>query len=216
MSSANTLKDIYIEELRDLWSANDQMQRVTQSLSDKASDTKLKGLLVRSVSVIGQHTATLRSILEARGGSVGKDHCKGMEGLVAEAKKHAIQDEVDSQIRDIVIIAQYQRMSHYGLAGFGTAAAYANALGMSDDAAKLRSIASDIYKADEYTSKLAAGSEQMAAAKTDGGKGRLFRDERAVPKGGTVGRTEPDLSKEHNTELAVEAGHQGLRPEHKP
>ena len=38
MSSANTLKDVYIEELRDLWSANDQMQRVMQSLSDKASD----------------------------------------------------------------------------------------------------------------------------------------------------------------------------------
>ena len=151
MPSASTLKDVYIEELRDLWSANDQMQRVMQSLSDKASDTTLKELLARSVGGIGQHTASLKSILEAQGGNVGKDHCKGMEGLVAEAKKHALEGEFDGQLRDIVIIAQYQRMSHYGLAGFGTAAAYAHALGMKDDVAKLKSIASDIYKADEYT-----------------------------------------------------------------
>ncbi|MBV8891393.1 MAG: ferritin-like domain-containing protein [Acidobacteria bacterium] len=216
MSSASTLKDVYVEELRDLWSANDQMQRIMQSLSDKASDPKLKELLTRSVSVIGQHTAALRSILEAQGGNVGKDHCKGMEGLVAEAKKHALDGEFDSQLQDIVIIAQYQRMSHYGLAGFGTAAAYANALGMNDDAAKLKSIASDIYKADEYTSRLAERSEQATAAKTSSGQGGLSGDERRSESGGTVGRTEPDQSKEHNTEIAVEAGHEGLHPEDKP
>jgi ferritin-like metal-binding protein YciE len=215
MSSASTLKDVYIEELRDLWSANDQMQRVMQSLSDKASDAKLKELLARSASVIGQHTATLKSILETQDGNVGKDHCKGMEGLVAEAKKHALEGEFDSQLRDIVIIAQYQRMSHYGLAGFGTAAAYANALGMKGDAAKLKSIASDIYKADEYTSKLAERSEQ-AAAKTSGGHSGFSWDERRSQRGGTVGRTEPDQSKEHNTEVAIEAGREGLHSEDKP
>ncbi|HJU16783.1 MAG TPA: DUF892 family protein [Stellaceae bacterium] len=210
MPSANTLKDVYIEEMRDLWSANDQMQRVMQSLSDKASDSRLKEMLVQSVSGIGQHTATLKSILEAQGGNIGKDHCKGMEGLVAEAKKHAIEAEMDGQLRDIVIIAQYQRMSHYGLAGFGTAAAYANALGIKDDAAKLKSIASDIYKADEYTSKLAERSEQ-AAAKTRSGQGDLSRGERSVASGGTVGHTASgqNYDKEHNTEIAVEAGRRG-------
>jgi Domain of unknown function (DUF892) len=138
-----------------------------------------------------------------------------MEGLVAEAKKHALEGEFDGQLRDIVIIAQYQRMSHYGLAGFGTAAAYANALGMNDDAAKLKSIASDIYKADEYTSKLAERSEQ-AAAQTGGGQGGVSWDERRSESGGTVGRTEPDQSKEHNTEVAVEAGREGPHPEDKP
>jgi ferritin-like metal-binding protein YciE len=163
MSSADSLKDVYIEEMRDLWSANDQMQRVMQSLSEKASDSKLKEMLAQSVGGIGRHTAALKSILEAQGGNVGKDHCKGMEGLVAEAKKHAIEAEFEGRLRDIVIIAQYQRMSHYGLAGFGTAAAYAGALGLKDDAAKPKAIASDIYKADEYTSKLAERSEQAAA-----------------------------------------------------
>lgn len=163
MSSASSLKDVYIEEMRDLWSANDQMQRVMQSLSEAASDNQLKDMLAKSINGIGQHTASLKSILKAQGGDVGKDHCRGMEGLVEEAKKHAIEAEFDGELRDLAIIAQYQRMSHYGLAGFGTAAAYATALGMKDDAAKLKTILSDIYKADEYTSKLAERAERAAA-----------------------------------------------------
>lgn len=163
MPSTGNLKDVYIEELRDLWSANDQMQRVMKSLSQKASDKKLKDLLERSVAGIEKHTETLRSVLEAQGGNTGKDHCKGMEGLVAEAKKHALEGELEGQLRDVVILAQYQRMSHYGLAGFGTAAAYAGALGLKDDVTKLKAIVSDIYKADEYTSQLAERTEKAAA-----------------------------------------------------
>lgn len=163
MPSTSSLKDLYIEEMRDLWSANDQMQRAMQSLGEKAFDSKLKEMLTKSIDGIGKHTASLKTIIEAQGGNVGKEHCKGMEGLVAEAKKHAIEGEFEGQLRDLVIISQYQRMSHYGLAGFGTAAAYATALGMKDDAAKLKAIVSDIYKADEYTSKLAEHAEQAVA-----------------------------------------------------
>jgi ferritin-like metal-binding protein YciE len=139
------------------------MQRVMRSMSQKASDQKLKHLLEQSVSGIEKHTDTLKSVLEAQGGSAGKEQCKGMEGLVAEAKKHAIDANLDESLRDLAIIAQYQRMSHYGLAGFGTAAAYADALGRKDDASKLRAIIKDIYKADDYTSHLAQQAEKAAA-----------------------------------------------------
>ena len=64
---------------------------------------------------------------------------------------------------DIVIISQYQRMSHYGLAGFGAAAAYAKALGRKDHQEKLAKIVSDIYAGDEYVSKRAAAVEKVAA-----------------------------------------------------
>lgn len=163
MPSSETLKKIYIDEMRDLWSANDQMQRVMKTLSQKASDKKLKDLLEKSVSGIGKHTETLRSVLEGQGGKIGKEHCKGMEGLVEEAKTHALEEDLDGELRDLVIISQYQRMSHYGLAGFGTAAAYASALGLKDDATKLKSIVKDIYNADDYSSELAQRAEKAAA-----------------------------------------------------
>ncbi len=70
--------------------------------------------------------------------------------------KHVIDERIENTgLRDLSIIAQYQRMSHYGLAGFGTAAAYAKALGRKDDETKLTSIVRDIYKADEYGSHVA-------------------------------------------------------------
>jgi ferritin-like metal-binding protein YciE len=64
---------------------------------------------------------------------------------------------------DLVIIARYQRMSHYGLAGFGAAAAYAKALGMKDHCEKLSAIVSEIYAGDEYASKRAKKVEKLAA-----------------------------------------------------
>src|SRR5664279_3267028 len=146
MPSSENLKDVYVEEMRDLWSANDQMQQVMKNLSEKASDKKLRDLLDQSVTGIEKHTETLKSVLEGAGGKVGKERCKGMEGLVSEAKKHALDKDLEPAMRDLVIIAQYQRMSHYGLAGFGTAAAYATALGEKDGAAKLKTIVKDIYK----------------------------------------------------------------------
>lgn len=163
MASSTGLKEVYIDEMRDLWSANDQMQRVMKTLSQKATDKKLKDMLEKSVSGIGKHTETLKSVLEGQGGRPRKEHCKGMEGLVEEAKQHALEDDLEDNLRDIVIISQYQRMSHYGLAGFGTAAAYAEALGLKDDATKLKSIVKDIYHADEYTTELAQRAEKAAA-----------------------------------------------------
>lgn len=160
---SETLKDVYIEEMRDLWSANDQMQRLMRSMSQKASNQKLKKLLDQSVSGIEKHTEALKSVLEAQGGKIGKEQCRGMEGLVAEAKKHAVDADLEGSLRDLAIIAQYQRMSHYGVAGFGTAAAYADALGRKDDAAKLKGIVKEIYRADEFSTHLAEQAEKAAA-----------------------------------------------------
>ena len=93
---------------------------------------------------------------------VEKEHCKGMEGLVKEALKHTTkQAPDDAELLDVTIIAPYQRMSHYGIAGFGSAVAYARALGMKEHVAKLKGIVSDIYKADEFASTL---GEKLAKA----------------------------------------------------
>ncbi|RYF09971.1 MAG: ferritin-like domain-containing protein [Oxalobacteraceae bacterium] len=164
MSAPNSLKDVYLDEMKDLWSANDQMTRAVKQLGEKASDPKLKQMLEHSVGGIEKHTGVLKQLIEAVSGQAEPEHCKGMEGLVTEALKHGIKEaSSDGKLRDIAIIAQYQRMSHYGLAGFGSVAAYAKALGMSDAETKLKQAVSEIYKGDEYASKLAEAVEQAAA-----------------------------------------------------
>ena len=156
MATPENLKDLYTDELKDLWSANDQMQRCLKKIAGKASDSDLKDMLARSQEGISKHTAVVKELLEASGEKVSKEHCKGMEGLVAEAIKHTTEEAPEKgPVLDAQIIAQYQRMTHYGIAGFGTAAAYAKALGLKDDNKKLRDATKEIYGGDEYMNKLA-------------------------------------------------------------
>ncbi|MDQ3520084.1 MAG: ferritin-like domain-containing protein [Gemmatimonadota bacterium] len=164
MTAPRDLQGVYTEELRDLWSANDQMQAIVPELSAKARDPKLKEMLEQAIGGIAQHTGMLKSLIQAKGGIEAKDQCMGMEGLVKEAKKHALADDIeDDDVRDVIIIAQYQRMCHYGLAGFGAATAFAKALGLSEDEAKLKHAVSDIYKGDEAATQLAERSVNLAA-----------------------------------------------------
>lgn len=155
MSAPESLKDIYADEMKDLWSANDQMIPVVKLMAEKAHDPKLKKTLENSTIGIAKHVDVLKTLLTDADEEVEKEHCKGMEGLVKEALKHTTKEAPkDGDLLDIVIVAQYQRMCHYGIAGFGCATAYAEALGMKDHVTKLKAIVADIYKADEYASKL--------------------------------------------------------------
>jgi ferritin-like metal-binding protein YciE len=163
MPPPTNLMDAYTDELRDLWSANDQMQEIVKHFAREAVDGRLKKTLETAAARIVEHTAKLRSLVESAGGQ-GKEHCRAMEGLVREARAHVVESgSGDDSLNDLLIISQYQRMSHYGLAGFGTAAAYAKALGRSDDENILKSIVADIYKGDEIASRLAERLEAAAA-----------------------------------------------------
>jgi ferritin-like metal-binding protein YciE len=141
------------------------MNRVLKKLASKAEDAKLKEMLTQSHNGIEKHTAVLKELIVAAGEKASKEHCKGMEGLVAEATKHCIEEAPKKgPLLDAIIIAQYQRMTHYGIAGFGTATAYAEALGKTDDVAKLKESTKEIYGGDEYMSRLSETVNATAEA----------------------------------------------------
>jgi ferritin-like metal-binding protein YciE len=164
MSTPENLKDLYTDELKDLWSANDQMLRCLKKITSKATDKGLKEMLATSQEGITKHTATLKELIASNGEKVSKEHCKGMQGLVEEAMKHTTEEAPKKgPVLDSVIIAQYQRMTHYGIAGFGTTAAYAKALGLKDDEKALSQAVKDMYGGDDYMSKLAETSVNIEA-----------------------------------------------------
>lgn len=158
-----TLNDLYTEELQDLWSANDQMAEVVAAMADKASDKKLADRLSSAKGGIDQHTQLLKSLLEETDAEMKKEHCKGMEGLVKEARKHAVDSDIHGAALDVAIIAQYQRLCHYGIAGFGTTKAFAEALGRDDAAEKLDGALDKIYDSDEFMTDLAERSRNLEA-----------------------------------------------------
>lgn len=163
MADITNLSELYIDELKDLWSANDQMARALKKIAPKATHPKLKDVLTKSQAGIAGHTDLLKALMANQGEKVAKEHCKGMEGLVNEAIKHTIEDAPDKgPVLDAAIIAQYQRMTHYGITGFGTVAAFSKALKLSDDNKQLKAAVKDMYLADELLTELAE-----AAVNTD-------------------------------------------------
>ena len=165
MSDISNLSDLYIDELKDLWSANDQMVRVLKKMAPNATNPKLKKMLETSQTGIAGHTVLLKKLIANQGETVSKEHCKGMEGLANEAVKHTIEDAPDKgPVLDAAIIAQYQRMTHYGITGFGTVAAFAKALKLQDDNNQLKAAVKDMYNADELMTELAEAAVNEDAA----------------------------------------------------
>jgi len=165
MSEISTLSDLYIDELKDLWSANDQMVRALKKIAPQATNPKLIKMLESSQKGIAGHTDLLKTLISNQNEQVSKEHCKGMEGLVTEAIKHTVEDAPEKgPVLDAAIIAQYQRMTHYGITGFGTVAAFSKALQLTDDNKQLKAAVKDMYEADELMSELAEAAVNKEAA----------------------------------------------------
>jgi ferritin-like metal-binding protein YciE len=165
MSPISNLSDLYIDELKDLWSANDQMGRALKKIEPKASHPMLKQMLERSQQGIAGNTDLLKALIANQGEKVSKEHCKGMQGLVVEALKHTIEDGPDKgPVLDAAIIAQYQRMTHYGITGYGTVAAFSKALKLKDDNTQLRAAVKELYEADSLMTELAEAAVNAKAA----------------------------------------------------
>lgn len=165
MSDISNLYDLYIDELKDLWSANDQMGKALKKIMPKASHPKLRQMLEASQAGLTGHTDLLKALIANQDEKVSKAHCRGMEGLVTEALKHTIEEGPEKgPVLDAAIIAQYQRMTHYGITGFGTVAAFSKALKLNDDNGQLRAAVRDMYKADELMTELAEAAVNDDAA----------------------------------------------------
>jgi ferritin-like metal-binding protein YciE len=164
MAELETLQELYVDELKDLWSANDQMAKALTKIVGQATNQKLKDMLQSSQDGIAKHTDILKALIEGQDEKLKKEHCKGMEGLVAEALKHTVEEAPKTgPVLDAAIIAQYQRMTHYGITGFGTVAAFAKALKLDDDVAKLDAAVKDMYSGDEMMTELAESAVNVDA-----------------------------------------------------
>lgn len=165
MAKISSLSDLYVSELKDLRSVNDQMARALKKITPQATNAKLTQLLEEAQTGIADHTNLLKALIANQGEEVSKEHCKGMEGLVSEALKHVLEQPPENgPVLDALIIAQYQRMTHYGITGFGTVAAFANALRLEDDSQQLKDAVDDLYDADELMTELAEAAVNREAA----------------------------------------------------
>ena len=160
----NDLKDLYIDQMQDIYSANRQSAKVTAELAKAAKDDELVKALEAGVAGIHDGMQMLEKAIKGHGADPTGEHCKGMEGLVKEAKAHALEAEFgDDDVRDAMIITQYQRMVHYAIAGYGCLVTFADKLGLADEAKRLQEALDASYSGDRHMTDIAKGGVNAAA-----------------------------------------------------
>jgi ferritin-like metal-binding protein YciE len=159
------LKDLYLEQVQDMHSACRQSEAVTRKLAEAATDGELKAALERGVDGIQRGRDTMAQLAAAHGADPAARHSAGMEGLVAETEKEIFGERfTDGDTRDAAIIAAYQLMAHYAIAGYGTIRAFARRLGLDEDAGAVQTCLDKSYDGDRAFTEIATGHVNRDAA----------------------------------------------------
>jgi ferritin-like metal-binding protein YciE len=131
------LRDVMIDELRDLYSAENQLVKALPKLAKGAKDKALKQLLTDHLEETKGHVERLKDVFAMLEKKPTGKHCNGMEGLVKEGKE-ALEDDAKGPSFDLGIIGGGVRVEHYEIAGYTVVIAMAKTLGLCDCAKLLK------------------------------------------------------------------------------
>jgi len=131
----DSLKDLYVEELKDLYNAENQLLKALPRLARKASSPDLKAAFEEHLGQTEGQVNRLEKIFKGLGEKPTGKTCKAMKGLVEEGKE-IIEEDGDGSVLDAALIGAAQKVEHYEIASYGTARTFASMLG-EDDAMEL-------------------------------------------------------------------------------
>jgi ferritin-like metal-binding protein YciE len=149
-----TLKDLYIHELKDLHNAEKQLTKALPKMAKAASNDKLAEGFKQHLRQTEEHVNRLEKILESHDESTRGPKCKGMEGLIEEGSE-MIKEDAEDEVRDAGLIAAAQRVEHYEIAGYGCARTYAEMLGDEKSADLLQRTLDEEAATDKKLTELA-------------------------------------------------------------
>jgi len=149
-----TLRDLLVEELRDLYHADKQLLKAFPRLAKGATAEEVRKLCEEGVDYTEERIRRLEQAFETLGMPARGKTCHAMAGLIEEAMETLDEDFSDT-VRDAALLANIQRISHYGIAGYGTICAYAKAIGEDDVAGRLAKSLEEKKDADEEMTELA-------------------------------------------------------------
>jgi ferritin-like metal-binding protein YciE len=151
---ANSLHELYLEELKDLYDAENQIIKALPKMIDAASSEELQGALTEHLEVTRGQAKRLEQIFQNMGEKLKAEKCKGMEGLIKEGSD-ILSEDMDEDVKDAAIISAAQRIEHYEMAGYGTVRTWANLLGETEAEELLQETLDEEKEADEKLNELA-------------------------------------------------------------
>lgn len=152
--TVESLKDLYIEQLRDLYNAESQLADALPNMVDMASSDELVQAFEDHLEETREQKKRLERIFRNLGEDPTGEKCEAMEGLIHEAKEIA-RESRDADALDAALIAQAQRIEHYEIAGYGTVRTYARQLDRDDDINVLKETLDEEKTADKKLTKIA-------------------------------------------------------------
>ena len=188
--TAQTLFDLYLHELKDLYSAESQLIEALPKMAEAATHSRLRKAFEDHLEETRKHQQRLEEIFEDLGEDPAGETCEAMKGLVAEGED-VVEMEGDDNVRDAALIGAAQRAEHYEISAYGTTATFARALGREDDEDILRETLDEEYEADDLLTDIAEevvnqdalesslpidGYQGMTADEIDDQLGRLDAD----------------------------------------
>ena len=152
----NTLQDLYIDELRDLYNAENQLLKALPKMAKGASSSELKEAIEEHLQQTKGHVDRLQQIFDQLDESPKGKTCHAMKGLIEEGSE-VLDQAGEESVLDAGIIAAAQKVEHYEMASYGTVRTFADLLNQNDASALLQETLDEESAANEKLNNLAEG-----------------------------------------------------------
>jgi ferritin-like metal-binding protein YciE len=151
---SNSLQELYLGELRDLYDAEHQIIKALPKMISKTSSEELKNALSEHLEITRGQAERLEQIFENMGEKAKAQKCKGMAGVIEEGNE-TVKEAEEEDVRDAAILASAQKVEHYEMAGYGTVRTWATLLGEEDAANLLEETLNEEKEADQKLTEIA-------------------------------------------------------------
>jgi ferritin-like metal-binding protein YciE len=165
-TSLKSFDDLLVEQLQDLYDAEQRLVKALPKMADAAHSSSLKAAFQDHLRQTEGQVRRLEEVFRMLGKSASSKTCEAMKGLIEEGQG-AISATGDPDVKDAALIAAAQRVEHYEIAGYGTVRTFAQRLGRPDAARLLQQTLDEEAATDKKLTALAEQSiNPKAAAKT--------------------------------------------------
>lgn len=176
----NDLRELYIDELRDLYDAENQLIKALPEMAKAATSEQLRAGFEQHLEQTRTHAQRLEQIFNEHGEKAKGKKCKGMQGLVNEGKE-MMGEDFEGDVMDAALISAAQRVEHYEIAAYGTVRTFAEILGDTEAASMLEQTLEEEKETDAKLTELSKNiNVEAAGGDSDSGAGPTMRRGKAA------------------------------------
>ncbi|HVN18242.1 MAG TPA: ferritin-like domain-containing protein [Dongiaceae bacterium] len=162
-----SLRELYIDELRDLYNAETQLTKALPKMAKASSSDELRQAFEEHLRQTSEQVSRLEQIFEMLDEKPTGKKCLGMEGLVKEAAE-TMREDYEDPVLDAAIIGAAQRVEHYEIAGYGTVRELAEMLGEDEHVPLLEETLEEEKETDQKLTQLAEEINAQAEEASEG------------------------------------------------